>query len=531
MTHSAALDLEVVEQQRRAVQVEIDAAVSPTERNRVGQFATPPELARSIARCASGLLDLDHPIHFCDPALGTGAFFHALLTELPRGRIATATGIEVQETIARAAKTLWEPFGLRVVQGDFAEPGTVKNLPRPNLILTNPPYVRHHHLGQERKQHLKREILRSLNLRVSGLSGFYLYYLLLATEWMQDDGLAVWLIPSEFMEVNYGGALREYLTTHTDLLRVHRFDPHEVQFEDALVSSAVVFLRKKMADRDASVSFTFGGTIEHPRVQETVVIEQLRREKKWTQHPAQGAVHARLADDPCLGDFFTIRRGVATGANEFFIIPRQDAKARGVPLEQTKPVLPSPRRLPEMVIRADAHGYPLVEPQLVVIDCRLQEDVLRAQYPQLWTYFESAEGLGLRNRYLLRKRDPWYRQEDREPPPFLCTYMGRKSSNRPLFRFIWNQSRAIATNLYLLMYPKGPLKKVLAERPDLQGAVFEALNEIDGEVLRRAGRVYGGGLQKLEPTELSQAPADELLTRLPELRDRLVPQFALDGLG
>ncbi len=109
--------------------------------------------------------------------------------------------------------------------------------------------------------------------------------------------------------------------------------------------------------------------------------------------------------------------------------------------------------------------------------------------------------------------------------------MGRKSSNRPLFRFIWNQSRAIATNLYLLMYPKGPLKKLLGERSELQGVVFEALNEIEGDVLRRAGRVYGGGLQKLEPTELSQLPADELLTRLPELRDRLASQFALHGIA
>jgi len=531
VTQLSALDLDAIEKQRLAIQVEIDAAVSPIERNRAGQFATPPQLARSIARYTRSLLDLDHPLHFCDPALGTGAFFHALLAEFPRDRIASASGIEVREPIARAAEKLWEPLGLHVVQGDFAQPDTIQDLSRPNLILTNPPYVRHHHLDKDRKEHLQREILRRSNLKVSGLAGFYVYYLLLATEWMQEGGLAVWLIPSEFMEVNYGGALRRYLTTHTELLRVHRFDPHEVQFEDAVVSSAVVVFRKKMANHDASASFTFGGTIEHPRVHEAVTIEQLRREKKWTQHPIQGAVHARPADDPCLGDFFTIRRGVATGANEFFIIPRQEARAKGVPLEQTKPVLPSPRRLPDMVVRADADGYPLVEPQLVVIDCKLQEGVLRAKYPQLWTYLESAEGLGLRNRYLLRKRSPWYRQEDRDPPPFLCTYMGRKSSNRPLFRFIWNQSRAIATNLYLLMYPKGPLKKLLGERSELQGVVFEALNEIEGDVLRRAGRVYGGGLQKLEPTELSQLPADELLTRLPELRDRLASQFALHGIA
>ena len=55
---------------------------------------------------------------------------------------------------------------------------------------------------------------------------------------MADDGLAAWLIPSEFMDVNYGRAIKEYLLNQVTLLRIHRFDPSDVQFNDALVSSA-----------------------------------------------------------------------------------------------------------------------------------------------------------------------------------------------------------------------------------------------------------------------------------------------------
>lgn len=530
MTRLQLDDLDAVEKRRLGMQVEIDAAVSSIERNRAGQFATPPQLARSIARYTRSLCDPRFPVHFCDPALGTGAFIHALLSEFPADSIASASGIELQEPIARAAAALWKPRGVQVVQGDFTEPDTTKGLTRPNLILTNPPYVRHHHLDMHRKAYLQREILRRSNLKVSGLAGFYVYYLLLATEWMQDDGIAVWLIPSEFMEVNYGKALRQYLTTRTELLRVHRFDPHEVQFEDALVSSAVVVFRKRTVDPGSEASFTFGGTIESPAVSEAVGVEQLRREEKWTRHPGRAVAYHRPTDQPSMGDFFKIRRGIATGANEFFIIPRRDAQSKGLPEEYLKPILPAARKLPDTVVHADADGYPLVDPQLVVIDCNLDENALRERHPRLWTYLESANALGFRARYLISQRSPWYRQEDRDPPPFLCTYLGRKSSSRPLFRFIWNQSKAIATNLYLLMYPKGPLKELLLDEPEAEGQVFEALNEIEGEVLRLAGRVYGGGLQKIEPKELARVPADRLIARLPELRDRLVSQFALDGL-
>jgi hypothetical protein len=74
----------------------------------------------------------------------------------------------------------------------------------------------------------------------------YCYFLLLCHEWMEEQGLAIWLIPSEFMDVNYGGTLRRYLTERVALLHIHRFSPSDLQFADAMVSSAVVVFRKSL---------------------------------------------------------------------------------------------------------------------------------------------------------------------------------------------------------------------------------------------------------------------------------------------
>ena len=49
-------------------------------------------------------------------------------------------------------------------------------------------------------------------VEVNGLAGLYVYFVLLATAWMEDDGYAGWLIPSEFMDVNYGMVLKRFLT-------------------------------------------------------------------------------------------------------------------------------------------------------------------------------------------------------------------------------------------------------------------------------------------------------------------------------
>ena len=54
------------------------------------------------------------------------------------------------------------------------------------------------------------------------------------------------------------------------------------------------------------------------------------------------------------------------------------------------------------------------------------------------------------------------------------------------------------------------------DKPELLTAVWTALNEIPWDALLGVGRVYGGGLHKMEPKELAEAPADILLAVLPE---------------
>ncbi|MCL1475020.1 hypothetical protein LAY57_30795, partial [Argonema antarcticum A004/B2] len=67
------------------------------------------------------------------------------------------------------------------------------------------------------------------------------------------------------------------------------------------------------------------------------------------------------------------------------------------------------------------------------------------------------------------------------------------------------------------LYPKPALAKVFLERPELLKEVWQGLERISDEALMGEGRVYGGGLHKLEPRELGNALGEKILEVLPEL--------------
>jgi predicted RNA methylase len=510
-----------IEERRQLEQTRLDSLKTAAERNKWGQFATPPALALSLARYAHALLGKT-PVRFLDPALGTGSFFSAASEAFGKEQIVAATGIELDPLFAQSAATLWEGQGLHVVKSDFTQQRPPAELF--NLVLTNPPYVRHHHLPAADKGRLKAQLARSLHLDISGLAGLYCYFLLLCHDWMEEQGLAVWLIPSEFMDLNYGVTLRRYLTEHVTLLHIHRFCPTDVQFTDALVSSAVVVFRKSAPPAGHAARFSFAGPIERPQTEAQVPLENLRRSRKWTQFPATTTVSD--TGEPTLGDIFAIKRGLATGSNSFFILTDADSEDWQIPRQFMKPILPGPRHLTGDIVDALPSGAPDVSRRLYLLDCNEPEERIKAAWPRFSEYLQTGKAKKIHEAYLTSRRAPWYSQEQRPPAPFLCTYMGRSRNGKHPLRFIWNRSQATAHNVYLMLYPTGALRAALKAHPELHVQVFEALQRITPAQLLAEGRVYGGGLQKVEPRELAQIPARVILDRI-ETHVRIEEQLAM----
>ena len=422
-------EFNTIELRRQSLQSSLDAQKTQNERNKLGQFATPTLLATEMLKYAETLLPADLKIRFLDPAFGTGSFYSALLQILPKSRIESAVGYEIDSAYGTRAIDLWKDTSLKLNLCDFTScTPPSSDEAKANLLICNPPYVRHHHLTQYEKLRLQRLIEQTANVRLSGLTGLYCYFLCLSYSWMAENGIAGWLIPSEFMDVNYGQQVKKFLFSRVTLLRIHRFDPKDIQFGDALVSSAVVWFKKAVPSANHAVEFTESGTLTEPKVATCISIELLRHASKWTKFFKEPATTKSERKQLKLSDLFTIKRGLATGANQFFILTPQQVSDYEIPVEFLKPILPSPRYLSIDEIEADSIGNPILERQLFLLVCDLPEDKVKTAYPLLWQYLQTGVKFGISERYLCRHRSPWYSQEDRPASKFLCTYMGREGT-------------------------------------------------------------------------------------------------------
>lgn len=496
-----------LEKLRMRQQKEIDDSRSSLSRNQMGQFATPLPLAVEVVERALEHLSKDGTVRMIEPSCGTGAFFSALRTVAPSDMQFDCTGIEIDELFANAAKELWAGLGIVIEQADFIQwasrPGSRDRF---DLLCANPPYVRHHHMTSEVKRALQSRVAAELQLASSGLTGLYVYFILLSHSVLANGAIATWLIPSEFLVVNYGRVLREYLTKKVQLIEIFQFDPEGTQFGDALVSSCIVTYRKAAPRPEHQVHLRFGTSMRNASSDRIATIGELATSRRWHAAPEE-AKTSTDSSQVTVGDLFKVRRGIATGANDFFILTAAQVKENDLPQELLRPVLTSPRQLGTEIIESDKNGTPAIDEPLFLLDTDLKPTEIERRFPSAWRYLQQGQEAGVSEGYLCKQRDLWYQQEKRNTPPYLLSYMGRSTAKRSTpFRFFLNKSKAIATNGFLCLYPNPNVRRLLQEDPAREVELLGLLNSISAETLKRNGRSYGGGLQKVEPNELLGLP-------------------------
>ena len=286
--------------------------------------------------------------HFFDPAVGAGALFHAAKRIAARlGKPVTLFGREIDELAIRQAKA----SGLTVVDlanvemQDFALSPPTRRF---QAIAANPPYIRHHRLPYEAKAALREFGGKLLGKPLDGRAGLHVYFLLRALTLLESGGRLAFIMPADTCEGVFAQTLWHWITRRFRLDAVITFSTAASPFP-AVDTNAIIFLiensppashlywaQLETPDRDTLADFVASGFMRSAS-QKLPVCERELSEALATglsRRPLE-AIH----DGSVLGDFATVMRGIASGANDFFFLTAAQARSLHIPGEFLVPAV------------------------------------------------------------------------------------------------------------------------------------------------------------------------------------------------
>jgi adenine-specific DNA-methyltransferase len=467
-------------------ELELERLNSRERRYEIGQFFTPAPIAELMADAVREV----GPATVLDPGVGGGVLLRAV------GEGPKLFGLDIDETAVDLAATSM-PGEHEIALGDFLEgerwPLTEATF---DAVIANPPYVRHHNLSAAHKL-LARHYSTRLGLKVSSLSGSYVYFFLEALLRLNEGGRLVFITPTEFLDVRYGQAVKEALLNHCELDEILVLEMDELAFEGVLTTSAITIATKRRSPsrRLRLVEGKLNGTIERGR-EVQLEAEVAPAALPWTPllpTRAERIAPLLVGRTAKLGDYCRVRRGIATGDNSFFTMTRDDTDEWEIEEQFLVPVVLGSKDLPaEGPLDADFYSGRLQEgARGFLFFCHDDIEALRGT--NALRYIEHGRALGLHERFNCRVRKPWYGVEPVAPADFFTTYMSRDRA-----RIVRNLIGARCMTSLLNVWAR-PGVDPEAMRPSLE-------DPTNAKVMREFGRTYGGGLAKIEPGELTALP-------------------------
>lgn len=463
--------------------------VGISHRKKYAQFFTPEEVAEVMVDWVLKNKSLKKVL---EPAFGLGVFSRLILKENPNLEI---KGFDVDPLIFEEAyNSFRELSNVNLILEDYLF-NDWKN--KYDGILCNPPYFKFH--DYENKKALE-EIRKRLKVNLNGFTNIYTLFLLKSIYQLKEGGKAAYIIPSEFLNSDYGTFVKRYLIKTNALKHIIIFDFKENVFDDALTTSAILLLSKD--NSSSSVSFT---TVENRQQFEEIKI-QIKSSKtklssktinnkdldpniKWRAY-YQEQLSKKYKNLVPFKKVAKVVRGIATGANEYFTFNKEKAERLNISDSSLLPCITKSKDVNspfftteqfEKLVNANANIY-LFNAGKIPLD----NNVLK--------YIKLGEEEGVHKKFLTSRRNPWFINENRPPSPIWVSVFNRNN-----VKFIRNEAEISNLTTFHCIY----LKSDLFSSIDVDLLFAYLLTDIAREIFSDNRREYGDGLKKFEPNDLN----------------------------
>lgn len=452
-----------------------------SHRKKFAQFFTPSKVADFMAEW---IMDGNAgPCEILEPAFGLGIFSRHILRIDPDANI---TGYEVDERILSAAKSIFAKWNAKI---------GIENLnylyspwdKKYDAIICNPPYFKFHDYDNNIFVPL---INDKLNLNLTKFANFYTLFLLKSLSQLKPGGKCAYIIPSEFLNSDYGVEVKRHLLNSGMKIHLVIIDFEENIFEDALTTACILLCENTYCGEALSFSRIKSTDELRDAVENPIVVPKslLSPEEKWKIYyeSCNSKKYKNLTD---FANYAKVSRGIATGSNSYFTFSLPKAKELGIP--------------EHALLKCVCHSTDISKPIFSLSDfqtlahngkmmflfkgCGNENNVAVSHY------IKSGEEELINEKYLCSKRRPWYALEKRDAAPIWVSVFSRKG-----LKFIRNEANVANLTTFHCVY-------VTNLFIDIDVFFAYLLTDTAYNIFLDNSRQYGNGLVKFEPNDLNRA--------------------------
>lgn len=461
--------------------------VGEDHRKEYSQFFTPQNIARLMCKwvCKEGKIDI------LDPALGLGVFAEGVLNI---NKNVNFYSYEKDDVIFDYAKNISNKIirkGKDYLLNDWGD--------KYNGILCNPPYFKFH--NYDNKGYIN-EISNKLGIKLSGYSNLYVLFLIKSLFQLEKQGRMAYIIPSEFMNTNYGKIIKKYILDSKMLKHVFVFDSKFSVFDNAITTTSILFFSNENNEEigfsniiDKSDIRKINDFVESNGIYKgdfNYSIHDLDPNEKWeTLYSKRKGEYINLVP---FSKFAKVKRGIATGANDFFVFNKEKIEKTRIPKEYFE----------ICICKANYINSSFLDSDTI---CKLESNnsdiyLLNTYHDSnlnLRKYIKHGEKKGYDLRYITKNRTPWYSMESKEKSPILVSVF-----NRDRVKFIRNDANVSNLTTFHNLYPK------INNKEDVNLLFAYLLTDTAKDLLELNQRTYGNGLKKFEPNDINNSQIVDL---------------------
>ncbi|HOW42330.1 MAG TPA: N-6 DNA methylase [Candidatus Omnitrophota bacterium] len=485
-----------------SIEVEYTRNTSVEYRRSKGQFFTPFDIAEFMAEWI--VEDrLGQKLRILDPACGFGVFERAI-AKVYKGDTSNLLFDlwEIDEKILCELRMIVSDLD---VKADFYHEDFLSNGEWDKYydgIIANPPYYKHHYI--DNKQKIFERVCVKSNYIFSIQTNIYCWFLIKSLQLLKEGGRLAFIVPSEFLNSNYGEKIKSYLIQSGLICHLINVHFKENVFEDALTTSVII-----LAERNVQIHKTINFYTVHDAAYLTNLSSFLKEQKhkafvtknldpkiKWRNYFNGYKDHFENSDKVVpFVTFGRFSRGIATGSNNYFTLSKLEVEKHRIPSECllsciTKSSFAKSRR------------FGIEDFQSLVIEGKkvFLFDGNRAKTESVAAYLKLGVNEGVDQKFLTKCRDPWYSLEKRECSKIWVSVFGRNG-----LKFIWNESDCLNLTCFHAFSTTQIGEEYL-------GIIYLYLNtSIAHYFLEKEKREYGNGLEKYEPNDINK-------TMIPDFR-------------